>query len=112
DPDTLTSIDPIDYGEVSGTSGSLTGISIHGNENRTNYAQEEKTRANCEEGGAKNGLEIPTFPTKSVSYTKEMTSRVGILGAEIPTEIPTSAEIPTPSRTGSIDLANFEETDR
>ncbi len=107
DPDTLNPIESIGWEEVSGTSGSLTGISIHGIQNHANSGGEKK-RQKTEEGGAQNGPEIPTFPTASVSSTNDMTSPVGILGGEIPTEIPTSSEIPTP-RLRRIDLADFEE---
>ena len=57
-------------------------------------------------------LEIPTFPTVSVSHTNHGTSHVGIFGPEIPTEFPTALEIPTRSRGGPVDLADFEEADR
>jgi hypothetical protein len=107
DPDTLNPIEPIGCGEVSGTSGSLTGISIHGIQNHANSGG-ERNREKTEEGGAESGPEIPTFPTASVTSKKDRTSRVGILGAEIPTEIPTSPKIPT-SRPRRIDLADFEE---
>jgi DNA primase len=110
DPDTLTPIEPIGYEEVSGTSGSLTGISIHGIQNHSIFGGEKK-REKTEEGGAENGSEIPTFPTASATHTNEKTSGVGILGAEIPTEIPTPPKIPTPSGR-QIDLADFEEGGR
>jgi hypothetical protein len=107
DPDTLTPFEPIGCEEVSGTSGSSAGISIHGIQNHTNSGG-EKNREKTEEGGAENGPEIRTFPTASATPTNETTSGVGILGAEIPTEIPTTPRIPTSSRR-QIDLADFEE---
>jgi DNA primase len=110
DPDTLNPIEPIGCEEVSGTSGSLTRFSIHGIQNHAKSVG-EKNREKTEEGGAENGLEIPTFPTAPVTPTNETTSGVGILGAEIPTEIPTTPKIPTP-RSGGIDLADFDEVGR
>jgi hypothetical protein len=88
----------------------LTGISIHGIQNHSIFGGEKK-REKTEEGGAENGSEIPTFPTASATHTNEKTSGVGILGAEIPTEIPTPPKIPTPSGR-QIDLADFEEGGR
>jgi hypothetical protein len=107
DPDTLNPIESIGSEEVSGTSGSLTGISKHGIQNHANSGG-ERNREETEEGGAENGPEIPTFSTESATHTSETASGVGILYAEVPTEIPTNPEIPT-SRTRRIDLADFEE---
>ncbi len=108
DPDTLTPFEPIGCEEVSGTSGSSAGISIHGIQNHTNSGGEKNREKTEEEGGAENGPQIPTFPSASVSSTNDTTSSVGILDAETPTEIPTTPEIPT-SRPRRIDLADFEE---
>jgi DNA primase len=111
-PDTLSPIQPICCGEVSGWSGCLPGISMCGIENHTISEKEEKEREKEKREEPETAQTSRPSRHVLVNESNERTSGVGMFAPNIPTGSIQHPDIPTESPGGRIDLADFEEPDR
>jgi hypothetical protein len=107
-PDTLTPIEPIGCGQLSGTSGCLSGISTRESQNSLN-SEEDKNNEKTKKEAADSGQNIPTSRQSPISHVDGVSCSVGMLPTNIPTPGSEHPDIPTRV---PIDLADLDEVDR